>query len=145
MTPYRFGWRSKMKLATADERWLPVCYAVINHFDFSVLHGFRWREEQNALVEAGYSKTPWPLSDHNRNRYGENRPGSLAIDVAPYRDGGIDWSDTPAFVALYGMLRQAAHSEGLIIAWGGDWDQDDQFIKDQTFNDLGHVWIVGEV
>lgn len=142
---YRFGARSLQKLASADERWVPVCNSIIKHFDFSILHGFRWKAEQDQLVERGWSRTPWPHSHHNVNRHGHNRPGSLAIDLAPYRDGGIDWDDHPAFIALYGMIRQAAREHGFVVGWGGDWDRDDEFIADQRFNDLGHVWIVGNI
>jgi hypothetical protein len=31
--------------------------------------------------------------------------------------------------------------KGINLRWGGDWDRDSD-LKDQTFNDLGHIEVV---
>lgn len=139
-----FGKRSKQKLELADPRWKPICWAVIPHFDLTVIHSFRDKELQNELFATGASKSQWPYSKHNINAAGRHEPGSIAIDVAPW-NSGIDWKNTHAFAALAGMLIQAGAERGVEIGWGGDWDRDDVIMTDQTFQDLGHFWIVGSM
>ena len=99
-----------------------------------------YADEQNALFDTGMSKVRWPDSKHNINRDGENEPGSLAIDVAPFP---IDWDNRAGFLFMAGLITQSATENGVIIRYGGDWDMDDILVKDQSFQDLGHFEIVG--
>ncbi len=130
---YRFGSRSKSCLATAHPQLVTICEEVIKISDFSVLCGYRDEATQNALNHQGLSKKKWPNSKHN------DFP-SKAIDVAPYP---IDWNDTLAFARLFGIFQGVAHSKGVKLRWGGDWDGDGES-NDQSFMDLGHIELLEE-
>ena len=134
-----FGKRSRAILNTVDPRLVECCEAVVVHFDITAISGFRGKEEQNELVAQGRSKTEWPHSKHNRNRHGQLQEPCIAVDIAPWP---IDWSDTNAFVYMAGLIIQAGIDRGYKIRWGGNWDMDDEVIKDQTFQDLGHFELI---
>jgi len=130
-----FGKRSLERLSQVDPTLVSILDSVIEHYDFTIISGKRDKAEQDELFARGLSKTPWPKSKHNFGRGGVMNAPCLAVDIAPYP---IDWNDTYAFCYLAGMIKQAAHEMGVRVRWGGDWDSDNEIIKDQTFQDLGH-------
>ncbi len=107
---------------------------VIKHYDCTVLCGQRTEEEQNELFRAGKSKLQYPESKHNGTP-------SMAVDVVPYP---IDWSDSKRFYHFMGFVTGIASQMGIKIRCGGDWDMDNNF-KDQTFHDLPHVELLGDL
>ncbi|HDY89413.1 MAG TPA: M15 family peptidase [bacterium] len=123
--------RSEGKLITCREELQRICRSVIQYYDFAVIHGYRGRVIQNELYRQGFSKLKFPKSYHNKKL-------SEAVDLAPYP---IDWRDTRRFDILAGRMLETADMMGLTLIWGGDWDNDDD-LKDQTFNDLGHYQII---
>ena len=150
---------SLAKLATCDPRLQEICHEVIKHWDHTVLYGHRIKEQQDAAVAAGNSKTPWPHSPHNKYP-------SLAVDLAPYYaniPGGVDWrTDKELFdaikdrnitegldvlenikrwMAFTGFVRGIAAAKGINIRVGADWDGDQKF-NDQMFVDLPHVELI---
>jgi len=99
--------------------------------DISLIYGYRGREIQNELFEAGESQRRWPDSMHNR------KP-SLACDFQPYpypQREEVLWG---ALSYIAGRAYQIAQQEGFRIRWGGDWDGDGD-MTDQKFYDLFHI------
>lgn len=139
MSHPRFGPRSLKELRSCDGRLVKLAEASIKvGMDFTVVHGFRGREQQDDLFERGLSKKPWPSSKHNH--MAGTVPCSLAIDVAPWP---IDWRDAKRFYHLAGLIRAVAFDLAIPLRWGGDWDGDFE-LGDQTFMDLGHFELVEE-
>lgn len=126
-----FGKASADRLATADPRLQKVFNEVIKYFDFTVTCGHRTKEEQDAAVAAGNSKTPWPQSKHN------SMP-SLAVDAYPYP---VDFNDLNRMRYFAGFVVGIAATMGIKLRWGGDWNRDTQ-LSDNKFNDLPHFELV---
>ena len=122
-----FGNRSKRRLAQCDQRLQDVLNEAIELVDFSVLEGHRDEEKQNRMYDEGRSQLRWPGSKHNKQP-------SLAVDIAPYP---IDWDDIRRFDRLSGVVMGIAHTKGITLRWGGDWDRDWE-VQDNRFNDLPH-------
>jgi len=116
--PY-FGRTSRQRLATCDERLQRVLTEAIAITDFAVLCGYRDEAAQQEAYDSGHSRLRFPQSRHNIQP-------SRAVDVAPYP---IDWEDRERFCFLAGVILGIAHSQGIQIAWGGEWT---------TFPDLPH-------
>lgn len=119
------------RLATADKRLQDVFNEVIKHFDCTIACGIRTKEEQDAAVAAGNSKTPWPQSKHNSNP-------SKAVDAYPYP---VDFNDLNRMRYFAGIVMGIAAVKGIKLRWGGDWNQDTQ-LSDNKFNDLPHFELV---
>jgi hypothetical protein len=130
---------SEQRLDTVDARLRAVVEAVAAQMPIMVVCGHRTRAEQDDVVRRGLSKTPWPRSKHN------SMP-SMAVDLAPLKGGRIDWTDTPAFVAMARAVRAAAAAQGVEVRWGGDWDRDGKTRadgdRDERFVDLPHFELV---
>ena len=129
---YKYSERSRGKLRTCHLDLQQVFFQVVRRFDCTILCGHRGKEMQNALFREGKSKVKWPKSKHNI------APLSSAVDVAPYP---IDWGDLNRFRYFAGYVLGIAHSLGIRLRWGGDWDSDTE-VKDNRFNDLGHFEVV---
>ena len=127
--PY-FGRLSTQRLSTCDERLQDICNEAIKVYDFSVLCGHRDEIEQKKLFREGKSKLEYPHSKHN------SIP-SLAVDIAPYP---LIWDDFGRFKFLAGVMFAIAHSKGIRLRWGGDWDGDFDF-NDQKWYDMPHFEI----
>ncbi len=133
-----FGQRSRDRIATLDERWEGVLFQVIEHYDFTIVCGFRDMAAQTFAFEQSFSTKQWPNSKHNVNP-------SLAVDIAPWHSDlpHIRWERKEEFIFLAGLIVGASwmNLDGDdSIRWGGDWDSDgDQ--RDQTFMDIGHFEI----
>ena len=112
----RFGTRSKLALATCDERLQVVLVAAIKHYDFAILTGHRGEEDQNAAVDAGRSKLRWPDSRHNVLP-------SLAVDVVPWfdQDPHIQWRNLWEFDRMATYILREASRLGVNLKWGGHW------------------------
>lgn len=123
----KFGRQSNKKLDQCHEKLQTLFKAVVDHFDCSIICGFRDEENQNKFFELRKTKLRFPFSKHNKNP-------SMAVDVAPYP---IDWADKERFYYFGGFVMGMAASMGIKIRYGGDWNQDNQ-VKDQEFRDLVH-------
>lgn len=128
----RFGAASEAQLATCHPDLQRVLRKAIEVVDFSVVEGHRGQQAQEAAYAKGLSKVHYPHGKHNATP-------SLAADVAPYP---IDWSSRQAaverFVYLQGVIRACAHSLGVSIRQGLDWDGDLDFVEER-FRDYPHV------
>jgi len=128
----RFSARSRAKLDTCHPDLQKVFEAVIKNFDCTILTGHRSQEEQDEKFTQGLSKVKWPDSKHNS-------VPSRAVDVAP---SPIDWEDRERFTYFAGYVLATAHSMGIDLRWGGDWNQNvgthRDGLKDNRFDDLPH-------
>ena len=85
-----FSKTSLARLETCDDRLIAICNRVIQSMDFTVVEGYRSNESQEIMFNTGKSKLRAGMSRHNRSP-------SMAIDVAPYLNGGIDWDSRDHF------------------------------------------------
>ena len=140
--PFEFGDKSLARLATVHSDLQMVAELALDRspYDFTIIHGWRGEEVQNALFESGASTKPWPLSKHNAHD-AEGQPESDAIDFGPWVSGKIPWQDTHIFAIIAGCFFAAADELDVLIRYGGDWDTDGS-TKDQSLMDWGHVEIV---
>ena len=127
-----FSQSSLDKLSSCHDDLKRVVEEVIKVLDFKVLEGHRGEEAQTRAFREGKSKVKWPESKHN------GYP-STAVDLAPYP---IDWKDRERFVHLAGVVKGIAHSMGIPVRWGGDWDGDGNIVE-HKFQDLPHFELVG--
>jgi peptidoglycan L-alanyl-D-glutamate endopeptidase CwlK len=89
-------------------------------FDVIVVEGLRTKARQADLFAQGRTKpgkvVTWTLdSKHIEGR---------AVDLAPMKDGEIDWSDPKKFDAINTAMQAAAREANVKIRWGADWDMD---------------------
>lgn len=126
---------SQNRLATVAPILRDIVYGVADQFPLVVVCGHRTKEAQDEACRLGRSKTPWPTSKHNTNP-------SVAVDLAPLKDGAIDWNDSALFRDLANRMLFAAKAKGVDIRWGGDWDRDGKTRSDgdadERFVDLPH-------
>lgn len=125
MSDYKFSKTSLNRLMLCHQSLMKLIMAAIKTapFDFSVICGYRNKFDQNQAFVKGTSKVMFPNSMHNK------RP-SLAVDLAPYP---IDWKDIERFKILACHIKIVAFTQGIKIAWGGDWDN----FKDYPHYQLG--------
>lgn len=138
---HAWGLGSKSKIGTLDERWIPLLDDLILAcpFDVTVVWGYRGRLAQERAFAEGSSTKRWPESLHNHEP-------SVAVDLAPYVNGRIDWGTHDhgrRFYIIAGLVFALALKHELEVRWGGDWDRDGD-LDDQTFVDLGHFELKNE-
>ena len=124
---YAYSKTSQARLDSCHPDLQKLFTALAQDWNISIICGNRSKEDQNAAVAAGKSKTPFPKSKHNA-------VPSLAVDAALYP---IDWNDTGRHYMFAGMVKQMAKELGINLRCGADWDGDNE-TKDQKFNDLVH-------
>lgn len=136
-----FSATSKQRLSTCDARLQAIMNEVIKVIDFTVITGHRNRADQDQAFAEGKTQKKWPAGNHN------SLP-SRAVDIAPvYYEAGmkIDWADKIAFGRLMGAVQAIAHTRGVKLRFGLDWDGDFRSVdRDPTENflDAPHVELV---
>lgn len=128
---YTFGNASNQRLSTCRNELRIVAQEALKYADFSIVYGTRTETEQAILYQQGFSKVQYPNSKHNKNP-------SDAFDFVPYP---VDWKDERQFTYIAGLILGIGLSKGIILRWGGDWKQNGK-LKENTFNDLGHIEFV---
>jgi hypothetical protein len=101
--------------------------------DIRILKGHRSKEDQDLYYATNRSKVRWPNSKHN------SMP-SLAADITPTPVNFKSKSLREELSYIAGAATAIAREEGLVLRWGGDWDQDGD-LEDNTFDDLFHLEI----
>lgn len=105
----------KPQLASVVRRALEI-----STVDFMVVEGLRTIERQRELYAQGRTKpgnkVTWTL--HSKHLEGS------AVDLAPFVNGKVDWSNTKNFDAIAKAMTQASRELGVPIRWGADWDMD---------------------
>lgn len=139
---YQFGKSSRDKLSTCHPDLVDVAERALelSPYDFTIVHGWRGEDVQNALYASRASQKQWPDSKHNATD-DAGAPESEAIDFAPWVNGSIPWDDTHIFAIIAGCFHAAAKECDAKIRYGGDWDTDGS-TKDQTLMDWGHVEVI---
>lgn len=87
---------------------------------FIVTEGLRTTVRQAQLLKAGATRTM-----NSRHLTGH------AVDLAATVAGDVRW-DWPLYASLAGAMKRAAHEQGTVLTWGGDW---------KTFKDGPHFEI----
>ena len=128
---FHYGARSSRILATVHPDLRQVFTLAIEDVDISILCGRRRKVEQDYLCDTGASKLRWPNSKHNVLEVDDL---ARAVDFAPYP---IYWGDLEKFYACAYLLRGIGRGLGVEIRLGADWNGN--LVRDQNFNDLGHV------
>lgn len=131
---YKWGHRSLSIHRTLDPRLQDVLDMLLKYVDISLTSGHRNAEEQNALFEVGATKARWPDSKHNKLP-------SLAVDVSPYPYPMKEVELWAALGYIAGLAIGIADSQGVVLRWGGDWNQNGSVV-DNNFDDLFHLEIV---
>lgn len=95
-----------------------IMLEVIKTDDFTIIEGYRTKEDQDAMFYKGTSRVKWPNSKHNVLP-------SKAIDIWPWpvprkKDGSLD-SDSQAWTYLAGVVLEKAEQLGINLVWGGSW------------------------
>lgn len=122
----KFSAESLKNLEGVDSRLVSICNLALQVLDFKVVDGVRTLEEQRMNVARGKS---WTMNSKHLE--------GKAVDLAPVP---LNWADTEMFCVLAGVIRAAAHTQGVKLRWGGDWDRDDS-TKDERNRDYGHFEI----
>lgn len=140
---YSFGHASSDRLQTCNPALIAIAYRALelSPYDFTIVHGWRGEDVQNALFDRNASQKRWPDSKHNICD-DSGAPYSEAIDFAPWVNNTIYWDDTDIFCAIAGCWLAAAKELGHTLRWGGDWDGDGRSKGDQKFMDYGHVEVI---
>lgn len=134
------------KFSNKSLRELRTCVLPLQHIagkaiclvDFSVLEGSRTYDRQESLFVAGKTKTM--KSKHLPKEGGKL---SRAFDLLPYPFKESDWENREKFALFAGIILGVAHSEGIKLVWGGDWNK--TFDPSKTsFYDAVHFEIEGE-
>lgn len=107
------------RLQNVDLRLVRLLTEYDKEHPIIIICGARTQQEQNDAFKRGNSKVAWPHSKHN------HLPKSLACDVAPSKDGAIDWRNIPAFVEMGEGIEALAKNMGILISWGGRWKMRD--------------------
>ena len=121
----KFGYRSRARLSSCDQRLIDLFEEVIKYVDCSVISGHRGKDEQDDLCRNGKSQLKYPKSRHNSTP-------SMAADVVPYP---VDWKDIDRFREFIGFVKGVASQLGIEIECGSDW---------RTFKDYPHFQIKGD-
>lgn len=131
---YKFGTASEQNLSECsfDLQYIAREALAYGIMDFAVIEGYRTDEKQHEYFLAKKSKLD---AGHPKARH--NQKPSLAFDAAPFVNGKISWNKLHCCV-LAGIILAAAKKLGYDLRWGGNWDQDDEPITDQYFQDLVH-------
>lgn len=105
---FKPGRASSARMEMADPRVKRIIELLYerSEIDFTVVDTFRDKLRQDQAYRGGFSGVEWPNSKHNINP-------SPAWDVAPYRNGAIDWEDIAGFKYLARETRIIAGEEGI--------------------------------
>ena len=132
---YHFSQRSKNNLEGVHDRLVNLAHEAIKYVDFTVIEGFRGKEEQNRLYQEGKSTLQFPQSKHNK------KPAQ-AIDIMPYPIRPIK---DKRFAYMQGIVRGIAETNDWNIRLGLDWNMDGELVSydnEESFFDGPHVEVV---
>lgn len=108
----KFSATSLSRLHTCDPALQCIAYKAIETVDFSVLCGYRNKEDQDEAVQTGHSKLRWPQSAHNQTP-------AVGYDLAPTP---LNWADLDSFRQLSEHILAIAELLKIPVVWGGDWE-----------------------
>lgn len=120
--PFTLSAKSQERLAGVhpDLRRVVERAIQLSTVDFIVTQGNRTPAEQAALYAQGRTK-PGPKVTWTLN---SRHVGGFAVDLAPWREGGIDWDDNGKrglWPRIAEAMNAAAAELKVPITWGGKW------------------------
>ena len=125
-----FGNTSQARLDTCHPILQQLFNIVVQHYDCTIVQGYRGKAEQDQYYAEGKSKLKFPDSKHNKYP-------SKAIDVAPYVKGkGVVW-DREQCTHFGGFVSGIATMMGIKLRWGGNWNSSND-LQQNSFDDLPH-------
>ena len=146
MSTEQFSEKSLKELATVDPQLVKVVVRARawSRVAFEVSQGARTIDQQREYFAKGASKvnpdayaSKDALYKAAKHVVGPGCPLSRAVDVfVPGQPGGS--YDKSALCYLAGVMEAAAHSLGVRIRWGGNWDRDGLLVEPGSFQDLPH-------
>ncbi len=141
-----FGGSSRTNLDTCRSEIIETLEIVVIEYDIKVLEGVRSWDRQAQLLDEGRTTKGPGESKHNPPKLPDGTEDSEwksdAVDVAPYP---IDWKDARRFIYMAGMIIGVGRTLGHDFRWGGNWDQDQIILDDQSFDDLPHFEYRGPI
>jgi len=141
-----FGDQSLARLETCCAELQLVAHEAIRFVDFSVLEGSRSDAVQARYFEEGKSRIDG-VTRRSKHQVSAAQPLSLAFDLMPWPPvlHGVNvWHDRFRFTRFGGIVLGIARVHGITLRWGGDWDGDGS-CRDQSFHDLPHFEVVGDI
>ena len=121
---------SAKRLADCHPDLIRLFSEAAKHRDFIVTCGYRDHAAQEKAFAEGKSKVHYPEGKHNKIP-------SLAVDFVPIKGGQAMW--TKEYVLpLAGFIMGLAAALGVSVTWGGDWDGDFDY-DDQKLRDYVHI------
>jgi len=105
-------------------------------FGVSWKGGFRTAEDQKEL----FDKVPKVTTKDGYKKRSKHQFGT-AVDVIPYINGQPD-PTTENYFMIAGVFMACADELGLKLRWGGNWDMDQEYLVDQSFDDLPHFELI---
>jgi len=123
---YQFGKKSNEKLLTSELTLQQLMREAISTspIDFSIIEGYRNKENQNRFFQEGKTRVKYPKSMHNKTP-------SRAVDITPYPKGFTatheEWDQ------LINHIKKIAIKNNINIRCGHDWD---------IFKDSPHIELV---
>lgn len=133
---YSLGKLSKSRLIGVNPSLVKIVERAIQitNVDFIVVQGMRSREECMVNwgkgrtvsecsafgIPAQYSKPAHDKVTWLNNPFASKHTKGLAVDLAPWINGDIDWKDLNKFKAISDAMKQASKELNLAIQWGGD-------------------------
>ena len=137
----KYSKKSRTRLDSCHPLIIMLFESVLKDHDHSILEGHRPEERHNEYLRQGRTKVTY---DKTKHRFKPSR----AVDATPYpipkNWGKDDPEELARFYYFAGIVMGRAEAMGIPLRWGGDWDGDDSF-KDQTFDDLVHFELVGDL
>ena len=106
-------------------------------FTIFVVEGLRSLERQKELYAQGRTK-PGRIVTKTMN---SKHIIGHAVDLAPFENGKIDWSDSKKFDAIALAMFASAAELGVNIRWGANWDQDKK-VREKGEDDSPHFELV---
>lgn len=120
---FKFSKQSLANLETCHHVLQEMCHFAIRKYDFSVICGYRGKEEQDLAFKNKFSKLKFPQSAHNQ-------VPALAVDIIPYPS---NWTNILSFHSLHVVIQEFKIPEGHHIIWGGNWE---------SFRDYPHYELI---
>jgi len=134
-----FSKNSLNKLRTCDINLQVLFNEVVKDYDCTIVFGYRNEIEQNEAFNKGNSKVQYPMSKHNT-------VPSLAVDAAPYVNGGVSWNLNQCYhfsgyvLGIWNTLKREGKVYGTLRC-GADWSRD-YSVTDETFIDCAHFELI---
>lgn len=118
---FKLGQRSLARLQGVNVNLVNVVKRAIeiSEVDFTVIEGRRTLERQKELYAQGRTTAGKIVTDTMNSKHLHG----LAVDIAPWVNGKIDWNDLSLFDKMSNAMFQAAKELGVNIRWGADWNR----------------------